>query len=62
MGLKNKDAFIHIGIVGPGCGMSSHEVDFAIEGRTQEICKNKARKKEIIDMLDTVKKVIEKNY
>ena len=56
MGLKNKDAFIHLGIVGDGCGMSSNEVDFAIEYRTHEICKDKKRKKEIIEMLDTLKK------
>lgn len=60
MGLKNKDAFIHLGI--PSSGMTSGEIDFAIESRTHEICKDEARKKEIIDMLDTLKKVIKENY
>ena len=62
MGLKNKDAFIHLGIPSHGSGMSSGEVDFAIEYRTHDICKDQERKQEIIDMLDTLKKVIRENY
>lgn len=62
MGLKNKDAFIHLGIVGRGCGMSSGEVDFAIESRTHDICKDKNRKREIVKMIDILKKVIEESY
>ncbi len=60
MGLRNEDAFIHLGI--PCRGMTSGEIDFAIESRTHEICKDKLRKKEIIEMLDTLKRVIEENY
>ena len=62
MGLKNKDAFIHMGIPSNGSGMTSREIDFAIEYRTHDICKDELRKKEIIDMLDTLKKVIKENY
>ncbi len=62
MGLKNKDAFIHLGIPSHGSGMSSGEVDFAIESRTHDICKDKLRKKEIIDMLEVLKKVIRESY
>ena len=62
MGLKNKDAFIHIGIVGRGCGMSSGEIDYAIESRTHDICKDKIRKKELIEMIDILKRIIEENY
>lgn len=60
MGLRNEDAFIHLGI--PRSGMSSGEIDFAIESRTHEICKDKLRKREIIEMLDALKRVIEENY
>lgn len=62
MGLKNKDAFIHLGIPSRGSGMTSGEIDFAIEGRTHEICKDEFKKKEIVEMLDTLKKVIIENY
>ncbi len=60
MGLKTKDAFIHIGI--PSRGMTSGEIDFSIEGRTIEICKDKLRKKEIIGILNTLKRVIKESY
>lgn len=62
MGLRNEDAFIHLGIPRSGSGMSSGEIDFAIESRTHEICKDKLRKREIIEMLDALKRVIEENY
>ena len=62
MGLRNKDAFIHIGIVGRGCGISSGEIDYGINAITHDICKDKKRKAELINMIDTLKKVIEENY
>ena len=42
--------------------MSSGEIDYAIESRTHEICENKLRKKELIEMINTLKRVIEENY
>ena len=60
MGLKTKETFIHIGI--PSSGMTSGEIDFAIEGRVIDICKNELCKKEIIEILDTLKRVIKEHY
>ena len=42
--------------------MTSGEIDFAIEARTHEICRDEYRKKEIIEMLEALKRVIEENY
>jgi hypothetical protein len=60
MGLKNEEAFIWIGT--PSSGMSFGEIDYAISGITYDICKDEGRKKELIDMIETLKRVIEKNY
>lgn len=60
MGLKNEEVFIRIGI--PKSGMSFNEIDYAIYGITHEICKNKNRKKELLNMIDTLKRVIKEGY
>jgi len=59
--LAKDDAFIYIGT--HRSGQDSGNIDFSVEhARTQKLCQNAANKAELLDVISSLRNLIEQDY